>query len=87
MFESINRLPQIYRYYEHFHKSLLSKSWHELTERGDNSLSKSLALFYDTVVSTFHSQVSLNYLNFLPILSKQLCLLRVKQLSQNVYYL
>lgn len=67
MFESIQRLGQMHRYYEHFHKSLLGKSWTELTEISDKSLPQSLALFYDTIVSTFHSQVSSKRLPVLPL--------------------
>ena len=59
MFESIQRLEQMYRYYEHFHKSEISKSWNELMESSDKAFPQSLALFYDTVVSTFHTQVCL----------------------------
>ena len=59
MFESIQRLPQMHRYYEHFHKSGVSKNWSELQEREDKSLPQILSLFYDTLVSTFHTQVSL----------------------------
>ena len=49
----------MYRYYEHFHKSEISKSWNELMESSDKAFPQSLALFYDTVVSTFHTQVCL----------------------------
>ncbi|XP_067938360.1 conserved oligomeric Golgi complex subunit 7-like [Watersipora subatra] len=58
MFTSIHRFEQMQRYYEHFHKSLLSKSWAEHTQVPDKTLPQSLALFYDTVMSTFHSQMS-----------------------------
>lgn len=47
----------MYRYYEHYHKSSLSKSWSETTDETDKPLPQSLALFYDTVVSTLHTQV------------------------------
>ena len=56
MFDSINRLPQIYKYYEHIHKSQMTESWNKSLD-SDNPLPQSLSHFYDTIISVFHSQV------------------------------
>ena len=61
MFQSVQRLQQMYRYYEHFHKSEISKSWSALMD-SDKALPQSLALFYDTIISIFHTQVRLRYI-------------------------
>lgn len=70
MFESIGRLPQMYKYYEHIYKSQLMKSWNECIE-DDSSLPQSLSQFYDTVISIFHSQV---YILFYSLICCCLCL-------------
>ncbi|XP_069036883.1 conserved oligomeric Golgi complex subunit 7 [Lepisosteus oculatus] len=56
VFTEIDRMPQLLAYYYKCHKGLLVSSWQDLCQ-SEMTLSKQLAEFYDTLLSTWHSQL------------------------------
>ncbi|KAK7114475.1 conserved oligomeric Golgi complex subunit 7-like [Littorina saxatilis] len=56
MFEDMDRLPQLYKYYHKCYKTQLIQSWKTISE-GDGSFSEKLAELYDLLLSTWHMQV------------------------------
>ncbi|MBN3320089.1 COG7 protein, partial [Atractosteus spatula] len=56
VFTEIDRMPQLLAYYYKCHKGLLVSSWQDLCQ-SEMTLSRQLAEFYDTLLSTWHSQL------------------------------
>ncbi|XP_036401232.1 conserved oligomeric Golgi complex subunit 7 [Megalops cyprinoides] len=56
VFTEIDRMPQLLAYYYKCHKGQLVSVWQDLCQ-SELSLSKQLAEFYDTLLSTWHSQL------------------------------
>ncbi|KAG9349861.1 hypothetical protein JZ751_026214 [Albula glossodonta] len=56
VFTEIDRMPQLLAYYFKCHKGQLVSVWQDLCQ-SELSLSRQLAEFYDTLLSTWHSQL------------------------------
>lgn len=56
VFTEIDRMPQLLAYYYKCHKGQLLTVWQELSQ-SELSLNQQLAEFYDTILSTWHSQL------------------------------
>uniref|UniRef100_A0A3P8WXH6 Conserved oligomeric Golgi complex subunit 7 n=1 Tax=Cynoglossus semilaevis TaxID=244447 RepID=A0A3P8WXH6_CYNSE len=56
VFTEIDRMPQLLAYYYKCHKGRLVSIWQELSQ-SEHSLNQQLSEFYDTLVSTWHSQL------------------------------
>ncbi|XP_053401502.1 conserved oligomeric Golgi complex subunit 7-like isoform X2 [Mercenaria mercenaria] len=58
IFKSIDRLPQLYKFYNTCHKGTLLQSWKTLLEtNADDSLVEWMNQLYDHLLSTWHSQM------------------------------
>ncbi|XP_046553450.1 conserved oligomeric Golgi complex subunit 7-like [Haliotis rubra] len=58
MFENIDRLPQLYKYYHKCHKQQLLQAWKDILEtKQDDTALVWMTDFYDHLTSTWHSQV------------------------------
>ncbi|KAH9519599.1 Golgi transport complex subunit 7 [Bulinus truncatus] len=55
IFESIERLPQLYKYYHKCHKNNLLQNWQTIWQ--DDKSKTALSDFYDLLLSTWHTQV------------------------------
>ncbi|XP_013073398.2 conserved oligomeric Golgi complex subunit 7-like isoform X1 [Biomphalaria glabrata] len=55
IFESIERLPQMYKYYHKCHKNHLLQTWQSIWE--EDKSKTALSDFYDLLLSTWHTQV------------------------------
>uniref|UniRef100_UPI0037E8ABC4 conserved oligomeric Golgi complex subunit 7 n=1 Tax=Semicossyphus pulcher TaxID=241346 RepID=UPI0037E8ABC4 len=56
VFTEIDRMPQLLAYYYKCHKGQLVSMWQDLSQ-SELSLNQQLAEFYDTLLSTWHSQL------------------------------
>lgn len=56
VFTEIDRMPQLLAYYYKCHKSQLASMWQDISQ-SELSLNQQLAEFYDTLLSTWHSQL------------------------------
>ncbi|XP_058478023.1 conserved oligomeric Golgi complex subunit 7 [Solea solea] len=56
VFTEIDRMPQLLAYYYKCHKGQLVNIWQDLTQ-SELSLNQQLSEFYDTLVSTWHTQL------------------------------
>ncbi|KAI0226392.1 Conserved oligomeric Golgi complex subunit 7 [Lamellibrachia satsuma] len=60
IFSDIGRLPQLTKYYHKCHKGHLLQSWRSVVQTGgahDNDLPEQLSVFYDQLMSMWHSQI------------------------------
>lgn len=58
IFESIDRLPQLEKYYHRYHKGQLLQKWRQLQSDNQNaSLKEWLSEFYDILLSMWHTQI------------------------------
>ncbi|XP_076469947.1 conserved oligomeric Golgi complex subunit 7-like isoform X2 [Babylonia areolata] len=56
MFEDMDRLPQLYKYYHKCYKSQLLQSWRTISET-EGSVAEHLTELYDLLLSTWHMQM------------------------------
>ncbi|XP_041376538.1 conserved oligomeric Golgi complex subunit 7-like [Gigantopelta aegis] len=58
IFETIDRLPQLYKYYHKCHKGQLLQAWRDILEmKQDNNPVECIVDFYDHLSSTWHTQI------------------------------
>ncbi|KAK7454688.1 hypothetical protein BaRGS_00039554, partial [Batillaria attramentaria] len=58
IFEDMERLPQLYKYYHKCYKTQILQSWKTISEsQSDNTLVERLTELYDMLLSTWHMQI------------------------------
>ncbi|ESO86524.1 hypothetical protein LOTGIDRAFT_194952 [Lottia gigantea] len=59
MFDNIERLPQLYKYYHKCHKGKLLENWRDIVDsKQDETTIEWLTELYDLLLSTWHSQIN-----------------------------
>nr|KAG5686011.1 hypothetical protein BaRGS_021368 [Batillaria attramentaria] len=59
IFEDMERLPQLYKYYHKCYKTQILQSWKTISEsQSDNTLVERLTELYDMLLSTWHMQAA-----------------------------